>query len=190
MVSRSQIFRGIRLCFGGVCAGIAGCASDRLAEPAGDAARYVSAFQVDLATLQTDVADYQKQAIAINGERVTDTSRSLATATQAEDVMLLLACTTPGAVFSALQTQGNASLAIELAAAPSTPAAATLPTDKLAAVASSLTSLSKKPGSKENLDFLLAYGQSVGASLKTPTAGATTPASGTNAPPAKKGATP
>jgi hypothetical protein len=160
------------------CVAIAGCASDRLADSAGVTAKYVTAFQVDLTTLQTELTDYQKGQASLNGERVADTSRSLATAGQAENVLALLACTTPGAVFSTLQSQGAASLSTELAAAPTQTSPAPLPTDKLAAVATSLTALSKKPGRKGNLEFLVAYGQSVGTSLNAPTAASAVAASG------------
>ncbi|WP_321948308.1 hypothetical protein [Paraburkholderia sp. J10-1] len=160
-----------------VCVAIAGCACDRLADSAGVTAKYITAFQVDLTTLQADLTDYQKGLASINGERVAETSRDLATAGQAENVMALLACTTPGAVYSTLQSQGTASLSAELTAAPVQPSPAPLPTDKLAAVATSLSALSKKPGRKENLEFLVAYGQSVGTSLNAPSASPTTGAS-------------
>ncbi|SOE87738.1 hypothetical protein SAMN05446935_8395 [Burkholderia sp. YR290] len=183
-----------------------GCASDRLADTAGDAAKYVSAFQSDLMTLQGQLTENQKVGAAYDAEYTTSTSISEATSGQAAKALALLSCPTPAAVFTALQSQGSAATAGELAttaATTSTPIA-TLPTDKLAAVASGLTALAKKPGKKENVEFLLAYGQSVNASMKAPTAGrpasgapaADAPASGTpptktNPPaePAKPGAT-
>lgn len=150
----------------------AGCASDRVAGPAGEAAKYVSAFQSDLATLQSDLTEYQKQQASINAERAVDTLVSQATRSQTQNVMNLFACTTPGAVFSTLQMQGNTAVAGEIAAtsAPAAVSAAALPTDKLAAVAASLSKLTKKPGTKADVEFLLAYGKSIGKNLKAPAA--------------------
>jgi|GEM_PF-5880163 len=156
---------------------VAGCASDRIAGPAGTAARYVTVFQKDLVQLQAQLADYRKQQTANDNARVVDTSVAMSSVSQVQNEMALLACKTPVEVFSSLRSQGDAQIVAELAN-PITLASdeIELPTDKLAAVAAGLDDLSKTPGTKADLNVLILYGKSVNTALQAHEKAASAPA--------------
>lgn len=145
----------------------AGCASDRVVQPAKVIATEVLGLQADLARYQTQLGNLQ--SAEVESASANDIIAGLATG---ESQLKLTAWTVTQAsttmeAFSALQKEADAEIAVFVSGPNvwSRPAVPTLPLDKLTAVSTIVSEMAKDPGTKADAQSLVDFAQQVNSDL-------------------------
>ncbi len=138
---------------------LSGCASSRVAEPAGHISKAVAAFQADLSKFQQTTRELQSNEAALAARN--DRARAISTRTleQIETRRALLDASSFAEMLDILRTRANAHVAAVIAPSvtPVAPASTSLPISKLGAVAAITKKIAKPPKSDDELKFLLGF---------------------------------
>jgi hypothetical protein len=153
------MYRGALGCLGITAAFLAGCASERVAEPAGGIASAVAAFQADLSRFQDTTHELQADEanLAVGNDRQRQAATSALNQLQTEQA--LGEASGFSEMFTILQAQADTHVA-SLLSSPDTamlPVSAALPLDKLGAVTKTVQTIAKPPKTRDDLDFLVKF---------------------------------
>jgi hypothetical protein len=136
-----------------------GCASSRVAQPAGEIATAVASLQTDLAKLQQSTRELQANEAALAARNFGAGAISRGALEQIETRQAVLDASSFAEMLEIFRTKANAHVAAQLAppAPNEAPASASLPTAKLGAIASIVKKIAKPPSSKDGLKFLVEF---------------------------------
>ena len=147
---------------------LAGCAADRINGSAKTIGTEVSKFQGELSSFQDGMKILQDDEQARIAGTNTRRDFAISSSRQLQVEWSITRAKSELEVFSALQSQGHDETA--RLTAPAVPASkstpVTLPLGKLGAVAATMDGISKPPGTKADLEFLLNYAKDVNNQLK------------------------
>ena len=138
---------------------LSGCASSRVAAPAGDIANAVAALQADLSKFQQSTRELQANEAALARRNDGARATSMSALEQIETRRALLDTSSFAEMLDILQARANAHVAEAVApsAVPAAPASASLPIGTLGAVAAIAKKIAKPPKSEDELKFLLGF---------------------------------
>jgi hypothetical protein len=155
----------------GIACLVTGCAADNVTGPAQSAGDAISKLQTDLTKFQDDIDGYQDREFARTVGNQLLSNNSADTARQLQVEWGIASAKDKTTMFQALQKQGLDATSALLSAPTQAkaPAAAPLPLDKLGQVAKIMEDISKPPGLKADVEFLVGYGRTVNSDMKSAT---------------------
>lgn len=146
---------------------LSGCASKRVAAPAGDIANAVAALQADLSKFQQSTREIQSNEAALAARNDRARAISIRALEQVETRRALLDASSFAEMLDILQARANAHVAesITPSAAPVAPPSASLPIGKLGEVAAITRKIATPPKTDDEMKFLVGFIKQTNADL-------------------------
>jgi len=149
---------------------IAGCAADRVVQPAQTIQTSISVFQTQLSLFQSSVEALQSGEQSVMVANNVQRDRALAETRRLQITQDVSEAARPSEVFKALQSQAKVEVAAMTAAPVSAPkfAPVTLPVEQLASVANTVGQLTKSPGTKVEIQYLIGFVNTINKDMSAP----------------------